>query len=206
MKDYELAKLPDEQLIDYVAKAREAGNLDAARLGLGVFANRRFTDLARIASSKMPSWDDAEDMAAQTIRDVFRARFDGEAVGEAVNFIKRVLARRIADFYDSRKPVDRLPEEDDSEKGPRAPDAAVDQGEIGRVDAQDCVDRIYGSLEADHHRAVVDHYVFEGYTAKETAEKVNTFFPDLDPPMSDQNVHQIASRFRSDLRDELESD
>ena len=51
----------------------------------------------------------------------------------------------------------------------------------------------------------MDLFVIDGYDATETAEKVNNAFPDLNPPMSDQNVHQIASRFRRDLRGDLES-
>ena len=201
-KDYELDRLPDEQLIAYVAKARRAGAIDAAHLGLGIFANRRFDDLVRRALVKMPSRDDAEDVAAQTLRDVFKATFDGESVGEAVNFTKRVLARRIADWHEARKSVDALPEElDDEERRER--DAAVSGDDTILVDLDDVVRQVTSELESDYHRQVVQDYVFDGYSAKETAERVNNSFPELDPPMSDQNVHKIASRFRKDLRGHL---
>ncbi len=47
-------------------------------------------------------------------------------------------------------------------------------------------------------------YVFEDLGAQETADRVNEEFPDRDTPMTVDNVHKIASRFRKDLRDELE--
>ena len=49
---------------------------------------------------------------------------------------------------------------------------------------------------------VVENWL-AGYGAKETAERVNNSFPDLDPPMTEANVHQITSRFREDLRGSL---
>ena len=202
MKDYELDGLPDEQLIAYVTKARRAGNLDAAHLGLSIFAHRRFDDLVRRALAKMPSRSDAEDVVAQTIRDVFRAAFDGQSVGEAVNFTNRILSRRIADWHEARKQTDVLPEDQDDEDH-WGRDAATVDDETARVDLAAVVTQVYDGLESDYHRQVIDDYVFDGYSAQETAARVNTSFPDLDPPMSDQNVHKIASRFRKDLRNAL---
>lgn len=205
MKDYELDGLPDEQLIAYVARARHAGAMDAARLGLGVFAHRRYDDLVFRASMRLPTREDAEDVAMRTIADIFRAAFDGKAVGEAVNFINRILQRRIADWYQTRRETDELPEEQSDEERKR-PDAAITGDGTGAVDVADVVAQVYARLESDHHRQVVDDYVFDGYNARETSERVNTEYPDLDPPMSEPNVHQIASRFRRELRSDLELD
>lgn len=205
MKDYELDGLSDEQLIAYVVRARRAGAMDAARMGLGVFANRRHSDLVFRASMRLPTREDAEDVAMQVIAEIFKAAFDGHVVGEAVNFINRILQRRIADWYKKRKETDELPEDqsDDDRKGPPA---AVSGDETGLVDISDVVEKAYARLESDYHRQVVDDYVFDGYNARETCERVNAAFPDLDPPMSEQNVHQIASRFRKELRGDLELD
>jgi DNA-directed RNA polymerase specialized sigma24 family protein len=202
MKDYELAGLPDEELIAYVVRARKAGALDAARTGLGVFCHRRWDDLVARALVKMPSKSDAEDVAAQTVRDVFRAAFDGQSVGEAVRFMQRVLARRIADWYEARKQTEALPEDAGDDEEWHGYDAAVTPDETGGVDAADAVERVYGRLSSSHQE-VIDDFGFAGYGAKETAERVNKSFPDLDTPMSEQNVHKIASRFRQDLRGEL---
>lgn len=200
--EYELDRLADGELIAYVVAAREAGNLQAARAALGVFAARRFDDLVRRALVRMGSREDAEDVAAQAIHGILEAAFKGELVGEAVVFLHRILQRRIADFYRSRRQTEQLPEDSDDEDGIRR-DAAVTGDDKGIVELEQVVERIYARLSPEHCR-VVDDYVFDGYDAAETAARVNNSFPGLDPPMSDQNVHQIASRFRKDLRRDLE--
>ena len=53
---------------------------------------------------------------------------------------------------------------------------------------------------SDQHRMVVEVNVFDGLDAADTAERVNAEFPDLDPPMSEANVHKIVSRFRKCIR------
>jgi DNA-directed RNA polymerase specialized sigma24 family protein len=205
MKDYELDGLSDERLIAYVVRARRAGAMDAARLGLGVFANRRYDDLVFRASLRMPTREDAEDVAMRVIADIFKAAFEGQAVGEAVNFINRILQRRIADWYKTRKETEELPEEQSDDERKR-PDAAVSGDGTGVVDVADVVAQVYARLESDHHRQAVDDYVFDGYNARETCDRVNNAYPELDPPMSEQNVHKIASRFRKELRSELDLD
>ena len=59
---------------------------------------------------------------------------------------------------------------------------------------------------SDHHRRVVELKCFDRYSSKETAERVNQEFPNLDTPMTAANVDQIASRFRAALRRELGED
>ena len=54
------------------------------------------------------------------------------------------------------------------------------------------------------HRDVVELNVFEDLDATDTANRVNEAHPDLDPPMSETNVHKIVSRFRKCLREKLE--
>ncbi len=59
---------------------------------------------------------------------------------------------------------------------------------------------------SDQHRMVVEVNVFDGLDAAGTAERVNAEFPDLDPPMSEANVHKIVSRFRKCIRELLADD
>ena len=204
--EWELSRISDAEILAYVATARRAGRADAMRAALAVFAFRRHDDLVRFASARVPSRQDAEDLAQQAIESVFKAAFDGSATGEAVNFVYTILRRRIADFLEQRKrrggPERALPEElDDDEAG--GPDAAVEEDFAPAVDSRDVIERGKDGL-SEAHRMVVDVYLENGFDAKETAAKVNTAFPDLDPPMSDANVHQIARRFRETLRDQLE--
>jgi RNA polymerase sigma factor (sigma-70 family) len=202
-KDYELDKLPDEELIAYVIAARRAGNGSAAKLGLGIFAYRRYDDLVWRAKNKLPEGADAEDLAAKVIEGVFKAAFRGEHFGEAVSLVNRIFNRRIADFYRKFERTDQLPEDSEDDDHWR-PDAATVGDRTAEYEVQELARARYEAL-SPHHRLVVDLFVIEGYDATETAEKVNNAFPDLNKPMSDQNVHQIASRFRRDLRSDLES-
>lgn len=200
--DYELDKLPDEQLIEYVVAARRAGKGDAGKLGLGVFANRRFDDLARRARRKLPTREDAEDVAAQVIEGAFRAAFAGEFYGEAVAFLSGILHNKIVDFYRKHERTEALPEEQGDDERKR-PDAAISPDETAAIDLRDVIERRVTCVSA-HHRLGIDLFVFDGHDATDAAAGVNDAFPELEPPMSDQNVHKIASRFRKDLRSDLE--
>lgn len=203
-KDYELDRLSDEELIAYLVRARRASNEAAAELALAIFAHRHFDDLARKARKKLPSWADAEDCAQQAIEGTLKAAFRGELAVEALGLLYRILARRVADFHRDRErkpPPDALPEDRDDDY-PHA-DVATEAEATDLVDTVDVIERVV-STRSPEHRMVIDDYVFDGYDATETAARVNDAFPGLNPTMSDQNVHQIASRFRKDLRAALE--
>jgi RNA polymerase sigma factor (sigma-70 family) len=204
-KDYELTGLSDEELVAYVVRARRAANGAAADLALAIFAWRHFDDLTRFALTRLERHEDAEDCAQQAIEGVLRTAFQGEVVAEAMGLLYRILRRRIADFYrerERRPPPDALPEDRDDDDR-RGQDAATVGDETGRVDLVDVAERCLERRQPAH-RMVIDHYVYDGYNASETAERVNEAFPELDPPMSEANVHQIAGRFRKDLRGDLE--
>ena len=203
--EHELANLPDEELIAYVVAAREAGRVDAAKKALAIFAFGRFDMLVYRALKTVGNRDDAEEIASETIKDVLKSAFEGVSPGEAVNLMKTILSRRIADYHDARSrkpPPVALPEESDDDEH-WAPDAATSPDDKGVIFLQDLIDRALESLRPDH-RLVVELKVFQKYSSKETADLVNQKFPNLDTPMTDQNVDQIATRFRKELREELD--
>jgi DNA-directed RNA polymerase specialized sigma24 family protein len=204
LPEHELLAKSDEDLIAYLVAARGAGRLDEARKALGYFVFRRRDDLIGKALTKMGNRDDAEDVVDQTIEDTIRSAFEGTSPGEAASLMWTILSRRIADFYKrlERKPEPgQLPEEMDDEER-KAPDAATAKDDKGIVEAQDATDRVLADY-SPHHRLVVDLKCFDRYASKETADRVNREFPNLDTPMSAVNVDQIASRFRAALRKEL---
>jgi RNA polymerase sigma factor (sigma-70 family) len=129
--------------------------------------------------------------------------YKGESVGQFVNWLNRIVDRRIADFH-RRKRLDETPlvEEHEGEEEIWGEVPPV-SGATGLVEVRMIVERLLGGLSTPHRR-VVELYVFERWEAREAAERVNAELPDLDPPMSVDNVHQIAKRFRDDLRDQLE--
>jgi RNA polymerase sigma factor (sigma-70 family) len=203
-KDWELNGLSDEDLIAYVIAARRAGNGRAAKLGLGIFAYRKWDLLVWRAKKELPDGADVEDLVGKVIEGVFKAAFRGEHFGEAVSLLNRVFRNKIADFYRREEPyIDQLPEDSEDADHWR-PDAATVGDRTGEYEVQEIARARYDAL-APRHRMVVDLFVLDSYDANETAEQVNLAFPGLDRPMSDQNVHQIGSRFRRDLRGDLES-
>ncbi len=205
----ELDNLDDEALIAYAVGARDAGEPEAMKDALAVFANRRLPDLIRRAKLKVPE-SDAEDVAMLTMTGAVLARFEGTSVGEFVNLTNRVLARRIADYHDKaeRSPdTVELPEEhrNPDDEGRHRRDAAVSQPEVGAVDAQSVIDQALAELSAEHRRTV-ELYVFEDLNAANAANQVNQEFPDSNPKMSVDNVQKIKSRFKKRLRKLLEGD
>lgn len=206
LNEQQLDNLSDEELIRYVARARAAGRLDAARRALAIFAFRRYDDLLRFALVRVPTSQDAEDLTQQTLVSLFKATFDGQVPGEATNFLYTILRRRIADFLElrRRRGGSDLPLPEEREEGERrGRDAARAEDFSDEVDSRDVVTRAMAKLRPAH-RLVVEHYLLSGFNANETAEKVNTALPDLDRPMTPENVHQVAKRFRDALRGELE--
>ncbi len=159
----------------------------------------------RRARIKVPARD-AEDVAGDALAGAFKAAFQGGSVGEFVSMLNTILDRRIADYHRKRErspDETALPEEhgdDDEVWG----DGAVSPDFTSGVGAQDVVNRLVDGI-SDAHRAVVEAYVFEGLSAKETAAAVNMSMEGkLSTPMTEANVHQIAKRFRTDLRQALD--
>ena len=205
-KDYELGPLEDEELLAYAVAARDAGETDAMQEALAILVFRRYDNLVRRAGLKVPKAD-AEDIASKTIADAIVARFQGTSEGEFWKLVSTILARRIADFLEKRKrSLDEapLPEEHADDEDIHGGPAAVTQDPTTALGAQDVIDRRLDAL-SDVHRRVVELSVFEDLEAKDVAERVNEEHPGLNPPMSVDNVHQITSRFRKDLRDDLEA-
>jgi DNA-directed RNA polymerase specialized sigma24 family protein len=204
-KDYELSTLDDEDLLAYAVDARDAGERDAMGEALAVLAFRRWDNLVRRARLKVPA-DDAEDVAAKTFSDAALAAFEGRSEGEFWQLLSKVLARRIADYWKKRESspdTTALPEEHADDEDIHGGPAAVTKDPTTAIPAQDVIDRRLGQLN-ESHRLVVELVVFEGYDAQSTADHVNQEHRDLTTPMSVDNVHKITSRFRGDLRRDLE--
>lgn len=204
-KEHELDRLPDEELIAYIADARDAGRNDEARRGLGVLANRRLGDVRRRVSLKVPT-EDVDDVSMEVMTSALKGAFSGESVGEFVNWLHTITDRRVADFHRSRenKPDNvPLPEEHESEDDVWGDGATVEDFS-GAIDLRSVVDQALGELGAPHAE-VVELAVFQRYSARETAEKVNmSHAEELTTPMTEDNVHQISKRFRTRLKELLE--
>jgi DNA-directed RNA polymerase specialized sigma24 family protein len=197
----QLGSLNDDELIDHICAARDAGNQAQMQLALGVFAYRRYDQIVNRIRLKVDSDHDVEDLAMQVIAGVLAARFDGHHAGEAANLISTVIKRRIADFYESRNKatLETLPGADEDDFRPELVDP--DQDFTGYVETAAIVSETIDGL-SDAHSLVVRLSMKE-FPAEEVAEQVNlTLSPE--PPMTAPNVHQIMKRFRDKVSGVLE--
>lgn len=175
----ELVRLDDDALIAYVRAARAAGDR-SARVALAVLVYGHWHNVARRVALKVPPAA-VEDVTSDVLVSAIQSAFDGVSVGEFAVWLRTITARRVADFHRRGRgltvPLD---------------DVSVEAPEAGVVVLQDAVERVLGRLSASHRR-VVELVVFEGHAASEV------------DGVSAANVHQITSRFRRALREELDT-
>ena len=204
LSESELNKLSSDELIAYIRKAADAGRGDAARTALAILCFRHFDDVTRRIRLKVAA-QDAEDVAMLVMTSAIKSAFDGSSVGEFMAWLNVIVRRRIADHHRSTEndpDVGLLPTEHQGEEDVWGDEPAT-ADESGAVIVQSVIDECLDEL-SDPHRDVIELNVFQDLDAAETARLVNEHFPDLDPPMSESNVHQIVSRFRRCVRSGLD--
>jgi len=195
LKEHELAELPDEALISYIQKTRAAGRTEAMTLALSVLIFGYLEIVTRRVRLKVPEAD-VDDVAHEAILSAIRSAFAGESIGEFRAWLNRITSRRIADYHRKLEgkpktvPLLAGDEEDDAGWG-EVPSAEF---EGISLDAEQAIETAYGALSETHQR-IVDAYVFEDRPAAEVAAEEET---------SEDNVHQVASRFRRRVRGLLE--
>jgi RNA polymerase sigma-70 factor (ECF subfamily) len=171
----ELVRLDDDALLAYVAAARRQRD-PSARLALAILVYGHWHNVARRVALKVPA-EAVEDVTSEVLVSAIGAAFDGSSAGEFRVWLGTITARRIADFHRRSRPVAGLDEE-------------LAAPSEGAVEVTDAVARVLGRL-SDEHRRVVELVVFEGLAASEV------------DGVTAANVHQITSRFRRALRDQL---
>jgi RNA polymerase sigma factor (sigma-70 family) len=173
----ELVGLGDDALIAYVRTARSAGH-GSARDALAVLVYGHWHNVSRRVALKVPP-SAVEDVTSDVLVSAIQSAFDGSSEGEFHVWLRTITARRIADFHRrQRAPAVALE------------DVSVAAPEEGVVVVVDAVERVLARL-SEEHRRVVELVVFAGLPAGEV------------DGVSSANVHQIASRFRRALREEL---
>ena len=207
LNDAQLAKLPDEELVAYIVRARAAGRVDSAVLGAQVLAFKHERAVTGWFQNQIGSKGGAvvDELAAVTIRDAVRwaTSFEGTSVGEFRSGVFRIARRRRVDYLRKNR-VDTVPfafeGSDDAE-----------EREFGQNDPLEAIDRMgvfnqaFSELNKDSHKLAI-LLSLHGYPYKEIARKVTSQLADPgDDPMSENNVSQIISRFNKRM-DELLSD
>ena len=207
LSEDELQRLSSDGLIDYIRKATDAGRHDCAKSALAILCWRHFDDVVRRVKLRVPA-QDVEDVAMTAMLAALKSAFDGVAEGQFVKWLHRIVDRRgIADYYrkrESRPEEVALPTEHGGEENVWGEEPS-EADETGAVVVQSVIDECLEGL-SDQHRVVVEVNVFDGQDAAGTAKRVNAEFPNLDPPMSEANVHKIVSRFRKCIRELLADD
>jgi RNA polymerase sigma-70 factor, ECF subfamily len=181
----DLQRLADDALIEYMRRARAAGD-PSASTALAILVYGHWSNVERRVRMKVPA-QQVEDLTGDIVADAITSAFDGKSVGEFVSWLNTITRREIADFY--RRGPGRMDVGDAEGLEPEAP------SETGEVEVRDAIERVMATLR-DDHRAIVDMVVFDDRSAGEAAEAAGT---------TEANVHQIVSRFRRALRGELQA-
>ena len=174
----ELVRLDDDALIAYVRAARLHGD-PSARMALAVLVYGHWHNVMRRVALKVPPAA-VEDVTSDALVSAIQSAFDGSSEGEFHVWLQTITARRIADFHRRARPSVGLDDVDVAAPGEDA------------VDVTDAVERVLARL-SEEHRRVVELVVFDGLAASEV------------DGVSAANVHQITSRFRRALREELDT-
>jgi RNA polymerase sigma factor (sigma-70 family) len=187
-----LERLDDDALVEYMREARRAGHPSAAD-ALAILVFGHWANVERRVRLKVPEAH-VEDLTGDIVADAVASAFGGTSVGEFVSWLATITRRAIADFYRRGRGGEPIVPLADDEREARP--EAVAPSETGAVEVRDAIDRVLDTLRDDHRR-IVDLVVFEDRAAGDAALEV--------PGMTEPNVHQIVSRFRRALREELEA-
>jgi RNA polymerase sigma factor (sigma-70 family) len=205
--DHELSRLSDDGLIDHIRLARRARRPGEGKRALRLLVVRNERDVHRRVSLKVPPAD-VEDVTQQALISAIASAFAGESVGEFRGWLNRIVKRRIADYHRDRKrepDTTALVEEHGGEEDVWGQEPESVEPDEREVELRVEVARLINELSAPR-QAVVILYCYMEWPAAEVSAEVNERFPDLPTPMSDNNVQQIGSRFRRELRERLDGD
>jgi DNA-directed RNA polymerase specialized sigma24 family protein len=205
LPERELAKLSNEQLLDYIVEQRDAGRPQCAKAALAVLAFG-YWDLAYYLVGKNVPTADVQDVTATVIESALKSAFEGKSVGEFVNWLKTIASRRVADYHRDRErriDADPLPSEHEGDETLFGPEPA-DEFDAGEISLRETAYRLLERRQ-EIHQLVIRLYGpnelgFMALSARETVAKVEELHPGSG--MTEANVHQIWKRFKNDLEDE----
>lgn len=192
--DDELQRLDDDELVAYGRSAREAGDLAAARTALAFLIYGHEADVRRRLSMRLPLHAVDEVTRDALVRAV-GAAFNGRSVGQFRSWLNTITERAAVDYFRTaaRRPKQApLADESDDETIWAAIPSV--ESEAGAVELRLIVEQVLASFNRTHVE-VIDLHVFERYTAREVCDRIEG--------MTEDNVAQIASRFRARLRESL---
>jgi RNA polymerase sigma factor (sigma-70 family) len=196
--EHELQRLDDDALIRYVRDARDAGDLPAARQGLAFLVYGYERDAKRRLSMKVPRHV-IDDLAHDALVRAIGAAFDGSSKGEFRSWLHTIIDRTAVDWYrrGERRPKETLLPSEHAGADDVWGAEPFTESEAGAVEARIVIDEVISTFN-EKHREVIELHVFGALTAAEVCAKIDG--------MAEDNVAQIASRFRAKLRERLDPD
>lgn len=206
LNDLELSRLTAEELIGYVAKARDARDGVAAHLALQVlvFGLRPvIQQRVRLQMKRKESAQAVEEVVDAVFLSALAAQFDGSSVGAFRSLLNTIIKRRVADHY-RRGRVDEVPliDEHGDDENVKTPTGVQTPDDTEAVHVQACIDDVLEDL-SEPHQLVVHLRTFAALSSIETAAEVKSR---LGEEMTVANVDQITHRFRQRLKQLLDGE
>jgi hypothetical protein len=203
----ERARMADEELLEWIATARDAGDFEHARDSCGMLAFRYEDRIQAKIRNRTPNAF-VEDVFMEVMVSVTRSAFDGKFVGQFGSWINTITQRRIVDFHRKRgrQPQQTIFEEEhESEDGVWVHDGADDE-RLSLLPYIEIAETVRKSRPKEMHRLVIQLYgpVELGYGELDAASTCEQVERRLGETISEDNVAQIWKRFRVDFAAELE--
>lgn len=204
---HELERLADGGLVDYLDAARTAGDALAQKEAIGYLA-WAFEPMIRARVRSAVPVEDHDDVLMEVMHSLARAAFEGKLIGQFGAFVKTITQRRIADFYRDRErtlEADPLADDHEGDDEVRGGRAKVEDG-TGAVDLLDVIERVLKTRNPLHQKVIrlygggVDG--FEDLPADEVCDRIAA--DGSGETVTVDNVAKIWSRFKSDLREQLD--
>jgi RNA polymerase sigma factor (sigma-70 family) len=188
--------LTDDRLIAYIRDARDAGELAAGRRALAFLVYGYERDVKRRLSLRLPRHA-IDDVAHDALVRAIAAAFDGTSEGEFRSWLHTIVDRTAVDLFrrSKRRPKEALLPSEHAGEEEVWGDEPVTASHSGEVELRIIIDEVMAEL-SDTHRQVIELHVFDGLIAREVCDRIDG--------MTEDNVAQIASRFRAKLRQRLD--
>lgn len=208
LPEHELARLSDEEQVEYMLAARTAGRLGAAVNAARILAFRHQDRISAFIRSKIGDMGDlvCDEVIERSLTSAIDSAhtIEGSTIKEFRAFIFQIARRRLADFFREReRRVKEVPME--RRVGDETAEWDFAEGDtIAAIDDASVFQQAYDAL-SERHRFVIVCLRFRDLSQAEVAAEVNRQFDDdSDDPMTEQNVAKINSRFTKEIRRLLE--
>lgn len=203
----ELAELSDDALLAYIVAERDADRPRCVKRAVAILAFGYEDWIRYRVVAKVPV-EDVDDVVGTVIESVVRSAFDGRSVGELKSWLKVIVQRRVADYYDHRGrtiQTNPLPDggNEDGDDGVWGIEPSVGD-ETDVIAVREAAGHVL-EQRSDVHQHVIRLYGPNelGYMALGAAEAARIVAEAHAGSMSEANVHQIWRRYKSDLDGEL---